>query len=631
LDFHKSERAGDYNPIGAADDQSIIFSDGPAGSGNLVIAPWSAEIGGLKIFGTTGNVAIKNAVADEALHVGGRIKLSTLDPSTANAVVTHVGGVLQQRSINPRVWDTVSTFMSGSVTNNTILKGLGPNAAQNSNITDTGNTITIGGTILDLKPSTKLFDLYNVNNYFRFKHDVDGSLKLAYNNTTDLDINASSQYVYTPHSLLINTTTTGTYKLRVNGSSQFDGELNCRGNINVGILDNSPNFIAFAGTVGDNQGNGWNHTFIGERVYEANTEKSELFLFKGNDIETISGPDRIRMAAANLVFQTFQNSLPGTTSGTFEQVATSTTPVTRMRINTAGDVLMGNDNIQARYSDGKLLVGSSEVVTANTWASLAPANTPVQTLFSSRDDTFTVFGPSMIPILGSEWITSRKANSKFLLRATIYNNGLYFPSYGFQRWLSATNLTGAVFTRPINSAVVTVTFPSAHNIQVGDLIILDNVTLVGTQTQLDRTIFGGANSFRVESRTATNITYNALTPNTAAVRTSPATMSVWVTQVRNIGGVVGVTGNNNNGPLGGGSIFTGHIGQTTTNAEWMHNTTIETLFDPGPTPAGSGFYFYTAVVSRWAGVNYTIRINNRGGTSLDMRSKSSMVTTEITS
>ena len=59
--------------------------------------------------------------------------------------------------------------------------------------------------------------------------------------------------------------------------------------------------IHFTGTTGDID---INDSVISSRIY-ANTEDSELLLFKGNDIEGISGPDRIRMRAANFVVQTY--------------------------------------------------------------------------------------------------------------------------------------------------------------------------------------------------------------------------------------------------------------------------------------------------------------------------------------
>jgi len=61
----------------------------------------------------------------------------------------------------------------------------------------------------------------------------------------------------------------------------------------------SNNYIAFYGVYGDGPA-GFNHTYIGESIYgpkDTANEKSELLLFKGNDVNNTSGPDRIRLFA----------------------------------------------------------------------------------------------------------------------------------------------------------------------------------------------------------------------------------------------------------------------------------------------------------------------------------------------
>ena len=99
---------------------------------------------------------------------------------------------------------------------------------------------------------------------------------------------------------------------------------------------NTENYIAFRGTTGDEPG-GFNHTFIGERIY-GGSESSELLLFKGNDYG-VSGPDRVRLFANNLVFDTFAS--PNVVSGTFATVGSSAFAVTRMIITQNGNVGIG--------------------------------------------------------------------------------------------------------------------------------------------------------------------------------------------------------------------------------------------------------------------------------------------------
>lgn len=99
------------------------------------------------------------------------------------------------------------------------------------------------------------------------------------------------------------------------------------------------NYIAFYGTHGDGEGY-FNHTYIGENVFSASGESSELVLFKGNDqgsndaVESItgSGPDRIRHIAAGHLFQVYRSAL----SGSFSAICASTTPSTVLEVNGGG-------------------------------------------------------------------------------------------------------------------------------------------------------------------------------------------------------------------------------------------------------------------------------------------------------
>ena len=76
----------------------------------------------------------------------------------------------------------------------------------------------------------------------------------------------------------------------------------------------SNNYIAFYGVYNDAPG-GYNHCYIGERIYGAKgtaQEQSELLLFKGNDIGTANpGPDRIRLLAAETDIQCYTTALSG--------------------------------------------------------------------------------------------------------------------------------------------------------------------------------------------------------------------------------------------------------------------------------------------------------------------------------
>ena len=94
-------------------------------------------------------------------------------------------------------------------------------------------------------------------------------------------------------------------------------KLHVAGNILVGTNGNNvavqdSNYIRFAGTYND-AGTARFHTFIAERRYVTNTEKSELLIAKGNDPHTpASGPDRIRLLGGAIAFDTYNSSVDTT-------------------------------------------------------------------------------------------------------------------------------------------------------------------------------------------------------------------------------------------------------------------------------------------------------------------------------
>ena len=120
-----------------------------------------------------------------------------------------------------------------------------------------------------------------------------------------------------------------------------DGKTWLRDALYIGSDTNgkNKNYIAFYGTYGDGEGY-FNHTYIGENVFSASGESSELVLFKGNNqgsndtVESItgSGPDRIRYIAAGHLFQVYRTAL----SGSFSDVCASTAPSTVLEVNGGG-------------------------------------------------------------------------------------------------------------------------------------------------------------------------------------------------------------------------------------------------------------------------------------------------------
>ena len=128
-------------------------------------------------------------------------------------------------------------------------------------------------------------------------------------------------------------------------------KLDVAGNMRVGHSDS--NYIAFRGTTGDG-GGFYNHTYIGERLYSG-IESSELLLFKGNDSDNISGPDRIRMAAGNIVFDTYAS--PDAPSGSFEAVANSPLITQKMILKGNGYLGLGTSAPTTKFN----MVGDAKI------------------------------------------------------------------------------------------------------------------------------------------------------------------------------------------------------------------------------------------------------------------------------
>lgn len=105
---------------------------------------------------------------------------------------------------------------------------------------------------------------------------------------------------------------------------------------NVGIN----NYIAFYGVYGDNPG-GFNHTYIGERIYGAKNaanEQSELLLFHGNDPASSSGPDRTRVFSGAFQVDIFTAA----TSGTWMDVGNSANAIRGFYVHGTDGVVLGN-------------------------------------------------------------------------------------------------------------------------------------------------------------------------------------------------------------------------------------------------------------------------------------------------
>ena len=198
--------------------------------------------------------------------------------------------IANQNQLGKRYWVPTTNLSTGlipgsfSVFNNDIQVGLA-NSFNKFNFVGTGVTVDVVGFA-----NSEQTGIATVRIIVR-ELIAPGNLNtIPYHSSTGL-LDGAPDFVYVNGSVGLGTTTPGE-KLQVDG------------NIRVGISTTS-NYIAFRGTYLDNQ-TPYTHTYIGERIYDYSGlgEKSELLLFKGNDVTGSSGPDRIRLAAGEFRFDT---------------------------------------------------------------------------------------------------------------------------------------------------------------------------------------------------------------------------------------------------------------------------------------------------------------------------------------
>jgi len=97
-----------------------------------------------------------------------------------------------------------------------------------------------------------------------------------------------------------------TNTLSIDGS----GNLSTAGEIYVGSATGSSRIFLGGGCAGDGA---YDHSVIETRLYSG-SENSEMLLFKGNDIAGPSGPDRIRLRAGAIAFDTYSGATNNRTS-----------------------------------------------------------------------------------------------------------------------------------------------------------------------------------------------------------------------------------------------------------------------------------------------------------------------------
>jgi len=185
-----------------------------------------------------------------------------------------------------------------------------------------------------------------------------------------------------------------------NNPLDVNGNGDIRGQLRVGNSDNNPSTIFLrAGDTGDPNDS---ECVIETRLYSGN-ENTELLLFKGNDVASGTGADRIRLRAAEIAFDTYSSA---TTDREAENI--------RMTINQNGNVGIGTNN-----PSNKLEVNGTFNVTGNNgfsgsvvaFAGERNSSTGSTNLYSYGNGNNTLGTGILQPASGRVIAISYKANS----------------------------------------------------------------------------------------------------------------------------------------------------------------------------------------------------------------------------
>ena len=331
-----------------------------------------------------------------------------------------------------------------------------------------GNILPSSPDVFDIGSSTLKWSNVYANNFYGKIIGYASSIAVSEDTTGGVrylpfvDVTSGLTTVRTNSTLVYNPST-GNLGI---GATNPGEKLQVDGNIRVGSSITS-NYIAFRGTLLDGVDvNGqdqtvtvgrYSHTYIGERLYVPGVEKSELLLFKGNDPANIfgNGPDRIRLAAGEIRFDTLGIG----TAGTFEQVGISTHLITRMVLTSDGNLGIGTTSPRAILDvNGAVIVSAGATFGGN--------------ILPSSPDTYN---------LGSDpfkW-NNVYANN-FIGKIIGYASSIAVSedTTGGVRYLPFVDVTSGLSTVRTNSTLVY--NPSTGNLGIGTTNPTSNLYVVGT-------------------------------------------------------------------------------------------------------------------------------------------------------
>ena len=377
--------------------------------------------------------------------------------------------------------------------------------------------------------------------------------------------------------------------------------LDVRGNLNIGG-STTANYITFSGTLSDNGSSviegftsGTPHTYIGERIYEAGTERSELILAKFNDPSSPTGPDRIRLLAGEIGFDLYTSTVNANAS--FESVGTLTTTRAMTILNN------GNVGISTSSPTALLDLGQNDSL----------RKLVLQSFVSGNDHQFVGFGVSagniryQIPGSTNAYVHYFEGgiNSSSSKRIMIMRgDGLVGIGFDNPNSITATlDVNGSVTVR--EGLKITSNDPTINEValDVGDRSGLKNRLTVFATNNQDKVLHfesnSGGTAALVLSRYDTNMYFSqyvtggsytiSFTNNLGSTRGSYGTPFFVITSTGNIG--MGTTAPLSKLHVAGDISLTSfgdwRIGDTSGNLGFFYNNTLIAYLNKNGTTGGS--------------------------------------------
>jgi hypothetical protein len=191
------------------------------------------------------------------------------------------------------------------------------------------------------------------------------------------------------------------YPLDVTGDMHCSGSFYCGNNSSATAVGSIGGRMYFGGTYGDSvYAEGGQ---ILSRLY-GGTESSELIIFKGNDIAGNPGPDRIRLRAANICFDTYSVASSDPTaesirwtiseSGNLNKNGTSVGDLAGINLPTSGTGIHWGGGVSRIYDDGDLRICTDDTMHFYTGSTSSSPGTERITLTSGGSVGIGTSGPT---------------------------------------------------------------------------------------------------------------------------------------------------------------------------------------------------------------------------------------------